>query len=339
MNTPTTAPATARPPRAQLPLSFWTVAVALPLAVGAAAVALQLVWLPQLPDPIVMHWGPSGPDGFGPAWSSPVLTAGLSIGLTGMFAAFLATARRPAPTATHKFLAVLSPVTAVFLGATVTASVAVQRGLDDARDAANIEAIMGVALASALLVGLVAWFTLPKAVRAHADATPAEALPLAPGERGVWIATTRVSTGAVVAILAAIGVALAAAVFTVAATDGAAWPFLFVPLLLVVASATAISWRVRVDPDGLLVRSLPFGWPRVRIRTADIASVQNPHIEPLAEFGGWGWRWSPARGFGVVAQSGPAIEVLRHDGRRFVVTVDDAATGAALLASYSQANG
>src|SRR5690606_21606125 len=104
-----------RPPRARLPLSMWVVAVALPLVVGAMAVALQLAWLPQLPDPIAMHWGSSGPDGYGPAWSTPVLTAGLSLGLTALFAAFLATARQPAPTASHKFLAVLSAVTAVFI--------------------------------------------------------------------------------------------------------------------------------------------------------------------------------------------------------------------------------
>lgn len=328
------APTTARPPRARLALSIWIVTVAVPLVVGAAAVALQLAWLPQLPDPIVTHWGPSGPDGFGPAWSAPVLTAGLSLGLTGMFAVFLATARRPAPTPSHKFLAVLSAATTVFLGTTVTASLAVQRGLTDARDAPGVEAAIALALAGALIVGVVAWFTLPKSVRIHPDATPAEALPLAPGERSVWIATTRVAGGAIVAILAATGASIAAAVFTVAATDGTMWPIVFVPLLFVAAAAIAISWRVRVGPEGLLVRSLPFGWPRVRIRTAEIASVSTPHIEPLAEFGGWGWRWSPGGGFGVVSRSGAAIDVLRHDGRRFVVTVDDASTGAALLAAY-----
>lgn len=34
---------------------------------------------------------------------------------------------------------------------------------------------------------------------------------------------------------------------------------------------------------------------------------------------------------GVVLRSGEAIEVQRTGGRRFVVTVDDAQTGAALL--------
>ncbi|MNY73206.1 hypothetical protein D3C86_2119390 [compost metagenome] len=51
----------------------------------------------------------------------------------------------------------------------------------------------------------------------------------------------------------------------------------------------------------------------------------------MGEFGGWGLRLSTDRRFGVVLRSGEAIEVLRRSGKRFVVTVEDAATGAALL--------
>ena len=37
----------------------------------------------------------------------------------------------------------------------------------------------------------------------------------------------------------------------------------------------------------------------------------------------------------MISHGGEAIEVTRRDGRRFTVTVDDAATGAALLAAYA----
>lgn len=334
-----TAAPTPRPPRARLPLSMWVVAVAVPLVVGATAVALQLAWLSQLPNPIAVHWGTSGPDGYGAAWTAPVLSAALSLGLTAMFAAFLATARQPAPTASHKFLAVLSSVTAVFLGGTITASLALQRGLSDARDAPGIEAPMGVALAAALLLGILFWFALPKGVSAYAPAAaPTPALSLTPGERGVWIATTRVPTGLAVAIIGLFGITIALAVFLIAFSEGRAWALVFAPILIATAAAVAVSWRVRVDAGGLLVRSLPLGWPRVRIRPDEIERVQTPHVEPLSEFGGWGWRWAPARAFGVVTRSGPAIDVLRRDGRRFVVTVDDAETGAALLAAYAEAS-
>ncbi|MCS0499148.1 DUF1648 domain-containing protein [Protaetiibacter mangrovi] len=325
-----------RSPRTRLPLSVWVVTVALPLIVAAVAVALQLAWLPELPDPIAIHWGPDGaPDGFAPAWASIALTGGLALGLTGLFALILGLARGAGPTATHKLLAVVSLGEALFTGVLVTASVGLQRGVADASAAPDLGPWVAIGLGAAVLAGIAAWFALPPAVRPDADAVPARPIALAPGERGVWIATTRVSSGAVAIILVAVGVALAASVFAAVATDGALWPVLFVPLLLLVLVCIGVAWRVRVDASGLAVRSLPLGWPRVVIAAGDIAEVATEHVEPLAEFGGWGWRWAPGRSFGVVTRSGPAIRVTRRDGRRFTVTVDDAATGAGLLATSS----
>lgn len=54
-------------------------------------------------------------------------------------------------------------------------------------------------------------------------------------------------------------------------------------------------------------------------------------VDRKGEFGGWGLRLSVDRRFGVVLRAGEAIEVTRANGKRFVVTVDDAGTGAALL--------
>src|SRR5690349_18680692 len=120
------------PRRSRMPLSIWIVAVAVPLLLGLVAVAVQLAWLPELPDPIAIHWGADGADGFAPAWTVVALTAGLTLGIVGLFAGILATARGPAPTAIHKVLAVSSLFVSVFVGGTVTASVGIQRGLDDA---------------------------------------------------------------------------------------------------------------------------------------------------------------------------------------------------------------
>lgn len=326
-----------RSARSRMPLSVWVVAVALPLIVGLAAVAVQFAWLPELPDPIAIHWGTDGADGFAPAWATTVLTAGLTLGLVGLFAAILGAARGPAPTAIHKILAVSSLGVTVLVCGTVTASVGIQRGLDDAADAGAITPWLLGSLMVALGAAVIAWVLLPKSVAPATELSRAEPLTLVPGERSVWIAETRLSGGAVAIILLAIGFAIAATVFAVAVTDGLIWPILFVPVLLLVLCAAGISWRVRVDPSGIVVRSQPFGWPRTRIDAADIASVGTSTVEPLAEFGGWGWRWAPGRNFGVIARSGEAIEVTRRDGRRFTVTVDDAATGAALLAAYASA--
>lgn len=322
--------------RSRMPLSVWIVAVVLPLLVGLVAIAVQLAWLPELPDPIAIHWGTDGPDGFAPAWTAIALTAGFTIGVVGLFAGMLAAARGPAPTAIHKLLAVSSLFVSVALGGTLTASVGIQRGLDDGADAPDITAwVIGF-----LLVGLgaaaIAWVLLPKSVVPAAELSPAEPLRLSPGERSVWIAETRLSGGAVTVILFAVGFAVAATVFAIVVSDGLVWPLVFIPVLLLVMCVSGISWRVRVDPAGLTVRSQPFGWPRTRIAASDIASVDTSHVEPLAEFGGYGWRWAPGRNFGVITRSGEAIEVTRRDGRRFTVTVDDATTGAALLAAYAR---
>lgn len=322
--------------RARMPLSVWIVAVALPLLVSAVAIAVQLAWLPQLPDPIAIHWGTDGVDGFGPVWTTTVLTAALAVGLTGMFAAFLATARGAAPTATHKLLAVISLSESIFVGIVVTASLGIQRGLDDASDAPDLGSWIPVALGVAAVAGVIAWFAMPKAVSAVPDAAPSEPLHLTPGERSVWLAEARLSGGATTVILLAVGVSVAVSVFAVVVSDWQLWPILFVPLLLLVLCAAGVAWHVRVEPSGLTVRARPLGWPRVRIPASDIARVDVSQVEPLAEFGGWGWRWAPGRSFGVISRGGEAIEVTRRDGRRFTVTVDDAATGASLLAAYAQ---
>lgn len=72
------------------------------------------------------------------------------------------------------------------------------------------------------------------------------------------------------------------------------------------------------------------GFPRFRLPSSDIRHVETVHVEPVGDFGGWGLRWRPDR-FGVITRTGEAIAVRRRSGRRFVVTVDDADTGAALL--------
>ncbi|QNO36738.1 DUF1648 domain-containing protein [Protaetiibacter sp. SSC-01] len=331
-----TAAASARPTRERRPLSLWIVTVALPLIVWGAAVAVQLAWLPSLPDPVAIHWGSgTGPDGFAPAWVSVALTAGLGVGLTGMFAAFVGIGPGPVPTSTHKLLAVMSLGVSLFVGSIVTASLGIQLGLDDARDAADIDGWMPLAFALGAVAAGIAWFALPKAVHAEDAATPARPLELAPGERSAWIATVRMPTSVVAIVVSAIGLTIVMMSFVVAVTDGAAWPLFLVPVLLLVLCGLGLVWRVRVDATGLTVRSLPFGWPRRRIRAADIASVSVAHVDPTSQFGGWGWRWAPGGGTGVITRAGEGILVVTRDDRRFTVSVDDAATAAALLAAYS----
>ncbi|GAA3029785.1 hypothetical protein GCM10020000_03060 [Streptomyces olivoverticillatus] len=50
----------------------------------------------------------------------------------------------------------------------------------------------------------------------------------------------------------------------------------------------------------------------------------------MRDFGGWGYRARPGAS-GIVLRSGDAISARLTTGSEFVVTVDDAATAAALL--------
>ena len=336
MTTPATASVT-RPARSRLPLSLWLVTVALPLVAVAVAVVLQLAWLPQLPEPVATHWGgTAAPDGLGPAWSVLALTAALGGGLVVLFGVILGTARGAAPTAMHKFLAVTSLASALFVAVLTTVTLAVQLGLADAHDARLEGWMIGSAVGAAVLPAVIAWFVLPRAVVPGEQTLPTTPLELAPGERGVWIGTARLRGGVLAVLVVALALVLVATVLATVASDGAVWPILLAPVVvLVVAVLAGLAWRVRVDATGLLVRTLPFGWPRMRIPVGEVASVTAVQVEPLAEFGGWGWRLSPVGGFGLVARRGDALLVTRHDGRRFTVTVDDAATAASLLAAYA----
>ena len=152
-------------------------------------------------------------------------------------------------------------------------------------------------------------------------------------ERVAWVRTAAMSTGAVAAILLGVLVVVLAAI--VAWVTGAATVLVtvltVVAAVMLVLAATTIAFHVRVDDTGLRVASL-FGIPRFRVPLADVASAARVEVDPMGEFGGWGLRLAPhGRRFGVVLRRGEAIEVTRRSGRRFVVTVDDAHTGAALL--------
>lgn len=328
---------TIRPARTRLPLSIWVVALWLPLLLIAVAVAVQLAWMPTLPDPIAIHWGPGDQaDGFGPVWSLTVLTAALGVGLTAMLALFLAFSRAGGPAPMHKFIAVVSLAETIFLGGAITASLGAQRGLADAQQAPGTGGWMLLFGGLAVGAGLLAWFLLPRAVNPTPDTAEVDSLDLAPGERGVWIATSGMSKASLIVMFSVLALAVVATVVPVA-IEPTLWPLVLISVLLVVvAFVIGVAWRVRVDATGLEVRALPLGVPRMRVSASEITSATVRQVDPLAEFGGWGWRYMPGNGWGIVGRRGEAIEVVRRAGTRLVVQVDDAATAASLLTSYAQ---
>ncbi|QIM16697.1 hypothetical protein G7067_10230 [Leucobacter insecticola] len=114
--------------------------------------------------------------------------------------------------------------------------------------------------------------------------------------------------------------------------DGVGGLVLLILFVVMTSLLATCSWfRVRIDDTGIEARST-LGWPRFHVPAADIERVAVAQISPFSEFGGWGLRWVPG-GFGLVMRTGEGIVVTRKGGRSFTVTIDDAETGAALLAA------
>ncbi|MFF2277589.1 DUF1648 domain-containing protein [Agromyces sp. NPDC058126] len=317
---------------------YLLVAALAPALVTLAGVALMLAWLPEVPSTIATHWsGDGAPDAFAPAWTVPLGAALLGFGLTALFAGFMFAGTRDGRWGPMmRLLGAFSLGTTVLLVVLLTWSLGMQRGLDDPADAPGIGIPLLVSAGLAVLSGLAAWFAQPRTTIAGANASTTVApLELRPDERAVWVRTTTMSRGAMIAIGASIAALAIGTIVFAAVGSPAWWIMLATTLLLAVLAAATFVFRVRVDERGLEVRS-SIGAPWFRVPLAQVRSVSVTDVNPTAEFGGWGIRLAPDGAFGIVLQSGEALQVVRENGRRFVVTVRDAATAAALLEALSE---
>ncbi|KND29540.1 hypothetical protein ASD97_18400 [Streptomyces sp. Root63] len=184
---------------------------------------------------------------------------------------------------------------------------------------------IAVALGAAVLAGALGLLCsrLVPAVEDPRDADPAnrERIALADGEVAGWARGIGVWWAPVaVLVLLATGVTVGLEVN---------W-FIGAPLfVLALVVATFCRPHVTVDRRGLTVSGL-LPRPRVRVPLERMAGADSRRVNALAEYGGWGYRIRPERS-GVITRSGEAIVVSLSSGREFAVTVDDSATGAALL--------
>ncbi len=223
---------------------------------------------------------------------------------------------------------------ATFAAISMTWSVGMQRGLDSWEDAPSVLPAIVVGFAFGLAAAFVGWIVQPKQ-RGTVNELPAEHIDLADTERAVWIGVARSGRGIVVTMIAAIVLVAAGAVaFWIAAQYAPMWLMCGLAALLIVVTLTTLEADVRVDSTGVEVRG-PAGFPRSHIALADVASATPITVEALGQFGGWGWRRVPGA-MGVILRSGEALRVERIEGHALVVTVDGAATAAALLTALAE---
>ena len=297
----------------------------LPLLLVAATAAVALSWRDRLPGTVAVHWGASGePDGFG----SPLELVAVPLVLAPLFAigmwALAFWAGRD--TSTRRLAAGFSTGLAVLLSVITLGSLGMQLDLSDATDSPGLGGVTTLAFGAALAVGIGVALVVPPSPAQPTDAPidpAAVRTDLAPTERAAWrrTVTSRVGgwvAGAAVLVIVVLALALR--------TPG----LLLVAAALAALLASNLVVRVSVDARGLVARS-PLGWPSVRVPLDEVVAARAARVDPFGEFGGWGYRIGTDGRVGFVLRKGEAVEVERTGGRVTVVTVDDAATAAALL--------
>lgn len=332
--------------------AFIWVGVIAPLCLLVIASVIIAMWMPELPDPVAIHWGTDGVNGYGPAWTYLALTLGLGGGMVVLFAAIaLFSSRVPQSSRALPPVADLTPQwsqTARFLGGMnlgiagafallMLVSVGVQRGLDDAAQTPDIVpwAFIGVAVGIALTI--LGWFLQPTVTAPDAEQRASATLNLAPREQAAWFGTAAMGRTGVIALIVAIVLLIATTIWVFALDQGGAgWILAVVTLLVIALIAATLVFHVRINAAGLRVRSVA-GWPRWNIRASEITDIRVVHVNPVGEFGGWGLRIAVDGRMGVVLRTGEGLQVTRNNGRVFVVTIDDARTAAAVLTAAVKA--
>jgi len=315
-------------PRVPLPV----IGVVIPAIVYVVGVIVAVVVVPS-GDRIAVHWSFDGtPDGFAAPWVFLVGMAVLALALSLTFGLILFASEGDGPSVTRRILAVVALWLSVFLTVLSGWLLFTQR-----EGIAQVPIWQGllIAFGTGVVAGGLGRGLAPPAVAVAPGGRAAEPLPLAPGERAVWVGRTRMATPGIVAISAGVVVALAAAIVANIVVAGGLVPLFLVPAVLVVVLLLTSFWTVRIDEAGLDVRSAT-GWPRFRMPAAEVASAGTIDVRPLGEFGGWGIRFGRGRRLGIVMRSGEALEAQNRDGGALVVTVDDADTAAALLGAVAK---
>ncbi|MBN0042504.1 DUF1648 domain-containing protein [Cellulosimicrobium cellulans] len=285
------------------------------VTVIAALVALS--WSADLPDPVAMHWGSDGADGFGSLGTVVAVSTALGLAASAGFAAMTAFLGRSA--ANRRVVAGVTVGLPVMLAAVQLGSLWIQRGLADAREVGGVGGVTALALGAGLVVGIAVGALVPGDRPEPTSAgVPGDAprVALRPGERAAWVG--RASGGP--ALLVAVGAIVVTAALAVALRE---WAFLLVPVVLALLLAAMLSWVVRVDEGGLSVRSA-LGFPRTRVPADEVVRADVVAVSPLRDFGGWGWRAGRDGAVGIVVRSGESLRVertggpgaRRHGGRR-----------------------
>ncbi|MEU6641046.1 DUF1648 domain-containing protein [Saccharomonospora sp. NPDC046836] len=298
------------------------------LAAGAAWL-LQRAWSSRLPEPIAIHWGPSGPDrtaslgGFTAATlgsSAALATAGAVLALVilrhgnGVLRGVLA------------FYAWLAAFPAALLIAVLTSNLDAPGWQQAGFNGGSVAALAASALA-ALLGAVVAGPSVPPARQTEELAPGDLSVGLGADQRATWVGSASSRVALVVFVLLLLALAV------LPALTGAALPVAVYLIMLIPLAAVLVSTRLRVvvTGAGVQIRFGAFGIWRRRVPLADIAGAT---VERVTTWGhsGLGIRVNPITGdIYYKVRGGEALALRLHSGRTIAITVDRPEQAAGLV--------
>ena len=298
----------------------------IPAGVVGAGLGPYLAYQSDLPARVASHFGISGRADGSMTPQQLLLVVGvlMVLGLGACMAVALIRRRLQPMVATGaSFIGAF--IGAMAAGILATTAIG-QRGLERWQEATLSPWALILWIGGGVVVGAAAAriaSSLPTASDPGTDTMP-PAMDLAPGERAFWASS--LSAGwplllGLVTLLVALGLTLITEMW------------IGVVLLLPAIAITTFSRiRVTADRSGLSVRYGFLGWPRTSVPLRRIATARAMDIRPT-DWGGWGYRGSLTlmRRAAVVLRAGPGIRLDLHDGKVFVVTIDDPDIPAQLL--------
>lgn len=315
-------------------LLFLLVAIVVPVVAVAVAAVVLVGWLPAFSEPVATHWGIGGADGFGPASTYLWLLLGIGFGVPLLMAVTTLVSARDQWGAAARLMGALAAGMSAFAAAMSLGSLWIQRDLPPGAEVPGIGGVMGLALAGLVILGGLAWVIQPRYRTPDGRVlAPRQDVRVGAGERVVWLATAAMPRGILLLLALVLAGMVALAVSLIANGIAGGWIVAVVAVVVALAVAATASYRVSITPEGFAARSL-LGRPRVDIPLDEVAGARAIDVSPVGEFGGWGWRISVDGRTGIVTRRGPAIEVSRRERKPFLVTVDGAEEGAALLQTY-----
>lgn len=299
--------------------ALWLPILVAVLADAAMALCFFLV-RDQLPDKIAVHWGI---DGRPNRWSSPVSSLVWMVGLTALLLGMviglgMATKQRT-------ITGCLGAGMAVFLALVAGGGALMQHPKSPVT---SIDMLIPGALLVSMLVALLVVPLLkqsPSTVLAVLPVPPeAPRLEVPAQARVAWTGRTRLGGGGKVAFLLAMALFAAGGLYVVLAYRQ--WGMGLYALILVFAFVVLWAFtlpRITISGDGVRARSLGLTSMYIPLAQIEYGSVV-AHIDPMTDFGGWGYRFAADGEGGYVTARGPALRIHRALEPDFLITLEGA---------------